>query len=258
MAELEGRLAGKIALVTGAGRGIGKEVALRLARDGAFLIVHYGASGDRAEAVLAEIKSLGGEGFTACADLAEPDAAATLFAAVDAGLQSHGKQGIDILVNNAGIGLQRDVTSITGEDYDRVFAVNLRAPLFIAQEAAKRMGEGGRIINITSVVGENAFGGYFVGYGATKAALNYMTTSMAASLGPRGITVNAVAPGATATEFVGDMMNMPEVIERLKADTALRAIGQPADIASAVALIASPDSKWITGEVIRASGGAAL
>jgi len=251
-------LNGKIALVTGAGRGIGRQVALRLARDGAFIIVHYGASRDRAEAVVAEIEAAGGQGFTAGGDLAEPDAATLLFAAVDAGLQARNRAGIDILVNNAGIGLQRDVTGITPEEFDRVFAINVRAPLFIAQEAARRMGEGGRIINISSIVGENAFGGYFVGYGATKAALNYMTVSMAASLGPRGITVNAVAPGATATEFVGDMMQHAEIVERLKAETALRAIGDPHDIASAVALIASPDSKWITGEVIRASGGAQL
>jgi 3-oxoacyl-[acyl-carrier protein] reductase len=251
-------LAGKTALVTGAGRGIGKEIAIRLARDGALVIVHYGSSREAAEAVVAEIERGGGHAFAVGAELSEPGSVKQLFRAIDAELGARGIEGIDILVNNAGIGLQAGLMTVTPEEFDRVFAVNARAPLFIAQEAARRMEAGGRIINISSMVGHRAFGGSYIAYGATKAALDYMTISMAAVLGPRGITVNAVAPGATNTDFVGDMMANEAIVARLKADTALGEVGDPRDIAAAVALLASPDSKWITGERIRASGGAQL
>jgi 3-oxoacyl-[acyl-carrier protein] reductase len=202
--------------------------------------------------VLAEI---GGTGFIVGADLADAGSIAPMFATVDAGLAG---RSLDILVNNAGIGLQADLATVTPEAFDRVFAVNVRAPLFVAQAAAQRMGAGGRIINISSIVAEKAYGGWFVAYGATKAALNYMTAAMAVSLGPKGITVNAVAPGATQTDFVGDLMAQTEVVAQLKAETALGEIGDPKQIADAVAMIASPDSKWITGERIRATGGTLL
>lgn len=251
-------LAGKTALVTGAGRGIGPEIALRLARDGTLIIVHYGSSREAAEAVVAEIESGGGRSFAVGADLARPEAVEQLFGAIDTELAQNGTGGIDTLVNNAGIGMPRDLTTIAPDEFDRVFAINTRAPLFIAQEAAKRMSAGGRIINISSMVGNRAYGGFAIAYGASKAALDYMTVAMAAVLGPRGITVNAVAPGATLTDFVGDMMANEQVVSRLKAETALGEIGDPCDIASAVALLASPDSRWITGERIRASGGTQL
>ena len=251
-------LTGKTALVTGAGRGIGREIALRLARDGACIIVHYGSSREAAASVVADIESGGGQGFAVGADLADSKAVRQLFSVIDAELGRRGIEGIDILVNNAGIGMPRDLMTITEEDFDRVFAINTKAPLFIAQEAAKRMRAGGRIINISSMVGNRAYGGFAIAYGATKAALDYMTVAMAAALGSRGITVNAIAPGATETDFVGDMMANEQVVSRLKAETALGAVGDPRDIASAVALVASPDSKWITGERIRASGGTLL
>jgi NAD(P)-dependent dehydrogenase (short-subunit alcohol dehydrogenase family) len=250
-------LAGKTALVTGASRGIGREIALRLARDGAFLIVHYGSARDKAEAVLAEIKRDGGAGCVVGADLAGPNGVTHLFAGVDAALAEHHRDGIDILVNNAGIGLMRDIATVSEAEFDRVFAINVRAPLFIAQQAIQRMPDGGRIINISSVVAEKAFGGYHVAYGATKAALNYMTVAMAASLGARKITVNAIAPGATDTDFMGGGLT-EEVASGIAASTALGAVGDAADVARAVALIASPDSRWITGERIRASGGMLL
>lgn len=248
-------LTGKTALVTGASRGIGREIAIKLARDGAFVLIHYATGRDAALGVLDEI---GGAGCVVAADLAATDAADTLFAAVDAALAEHGRTGIDILVNNAGIGMGRDILSITPEEYDRVFAINARAPLFVAQAAIRRMGEGGRIINISSVVGKKAFGGGFVAYGATKAALDYMSVSMAAALGPRGITVNAVAPGATATDFMGDAMEHPEMVRSMASIAALNAVGKPGDIAEVVAFIASPAARWITGARIEASGGTLL
>ena len=250
-------LAGKTALVTGASRGIGRAIALRLAREGAFVIVHYGTRADKAEAVLAAIAGDGGHGTVVGADLAEPDGVARLFAGVDAGLAGHGRAEIDILVNNAGIGLMADVTGITEADYDRVFALNAKAPLFVAQQVLRRMPDGGRIINISSVVARQAFGGFHIAYGATKAALDYMTIAMAASLGPRGITVNTIAPGATDTDFMGGGLT-EEMARGIAAQTALGAVGDAEDVARAVMLIASPDSRWITGEIIRASGGMML
>jgi 3-oxoacyl-[acyl-carrier protein] reductase len=253
-----GSLANKVALVTGASRGIGRAIALKLGAEGAFVIVHYAAARDRAEAVVAEIVAAGGAGCIAGADLTVTDGVETLFAAIAAQLEPRGDPPIDILVNNAGIGMGRDLLSISPAEYDAVFALNVRAPLFVAQAAAQRMPEGGRIINISSVVGHMAFGGGFVAYGATKAALDYMSRSMAATLGPRGITVNSVAPGATATDFLGDAMQSEAFVASMAATTALRAVGQPGDIADVVAFLASPAARWITGTLVVASGGTLL
>ncbi|HEX7871974.1 MAG TPA: SDR family oxidoreductase [Sphingobium sp.] len=251
-------LAGKTALVTGASRGIGRQVALKLAREDAFVLVHYGTNRDAAEQVLGKISGAGGEARIVGADLGAPDAVSGLFTAIDAILAERGGASIDILVNNAGIGVRADVLSIRPEDYDRVFAINTKAPLFIAQAAAQRMPAGGRIINISSVVGQKAFGGGYVAYGATKAALDYMTVSMAASLGSRGITVNSVAPGATATDFMGDALNDADMVRSMASIAALNAVGQPGDIAEVVAFLASPAARWVTGTRVEASGGSLL
>ncbi|MET0364032.1 MAG: SDR family oxidoreductase [Sphingobium sp.] len=251
-------LAGKTALITGASRGIGRQVARKLARDGAFVIIHYGSNRDAAQQVLGEIAQAGGAGCIVGADLGSADAVPALFTAIDALLKEYDRAGIDIVVNNAGIGLRADVLSISPEDYDRVFALNAKAPLFIAQAAAQRMPDGGRIINISSVVGQKAFGGGYVAYGATKAALDYMTVSMAATLGPRGITVNSVAPGATATDFMGDALNDAEMMRSMGSIAALNAVGDPGDIAEVVAFLASPAARWVTGTRVEASGGTLL
>lgn len=250
-------LNGKTALVTGAGRGIGREIALRLARDGAFVILHYGNSKNGAEAVLAE---MGGPdtGFLVQADLADAQAIAPMFDRIDADLAACGRKGIDILVNNAGVGTPEDLDSITPEAFDRVFAINVRAPLFVAQQAARRMGEGGRIVNISSMVATRVYGGFAVAYGATKAAIDYMSRSMAVTLGPRGITVNSLAPGATDTDFIGGVLADEAMAAHLRSQTALGSISSPRDIANVVALIVSADAQWITGEAIRASGGTLL
>jgi len=251
-------LSGKTALVTGAGRGIGRAIALRLARDGALVIVHYGTSREAAESALAEIEHAGGKGFLVGAELSQPDAVETLFVAIDAEFKQRGIEHLDILVNNAGIGLQKDLATVTPEEFDRVIAVNVKAPLFIAQQAATRMGAGGRIINISSMVASRAYGGGGIVYGASKAALEYVTLGLAASLGPRDITVNTVAPGATSSDFIRSALENEQVADRLKAQTALRAIATPEDIANVVAFVASPDSRFVTGERIRAGGGTLL
>ncbi|HEX7855808.1 MAG TPA: SDR family oxidoreductase [Sphingobium sp.] len=251
-------LAGKTALVTGGSRGIGRQVALKLARDGAFVIVHYASNVQAAREVLAEIEGSGGAGCIVAADLGAADAVPILFAAIDTALAERDRTGIDILVNNAGIGMQGDVLTISPADYDRVFAINAKAPLFVAQAALERMGEGGRIINISSVVGRKAFGGGYVAYGATKAALDYMSISMAAALGSRGITVNSVAPGATATDFMGAALDNEEMMRGMGTIAALNAVGQPGDIAEVVAFLASPAARWVTGTRVEASGGTLL
>jgi NAD(P)-dependent dehydrogenase (short-subunit alcohol dehydrogenase family) len=247
-------LTGKTALVTGAGRGIGREIALRLAREGAFVVIHYGASRKGAADVLAQIEGSGGKGLTLGADLSKVSEIANLFDALDRELAQRGTQGLDILVNNAGIGVIGDVATTTEADFDRVFAINVKALLFVTQRAVARLRDGGRIINISSMVGHNAYPGA-IAYAATKAAVDSMTLSMAAGLGSRRITVNAVAPGATDTDFIAFIMKNEAIVSGIKAQTALGEIGKASYIAGVVAFLASDDASWITGERIRASGG---
>lgn len=249
-----GNLSGKTALVTGASRGIGREIALRLAADGAVVAVHYGASADAARSVQGEIEAGGGKAFLLQADVASVEAIAEMFRSLDGELSARGIENLDILVNNAGIGVQGDVETTSEQDFDAVFATNVKGLLFVTQHAAPRIRDGGRIINISSMVGHNAYPGA-IAYAATKAAVDSMTKSMALGLGPRGITVNAVAPGATNTDFIAFVMDNPAIVDHIKAQTALGAIGQAQDIASVVAFLASDAARWITGERVRASGG---
>jgi 3-oxoacyl-[acyl-carrier protein] reductase len=248
------RLAGKIALVTGAARGIGQEIALRLAREGAVVGVHYGASRAKAGAVLRTIEAEGGDGFLVGADIGNMAEIEKLFAEVKSELTRRGVRKLDILVNNAGVGGLGSVTNAKAADFDRIFAVNVRGTLFVTQHALEMMGEGGRIINLSSVVGHRAYPD-LIAYAASKAAINSMTRSMAWGLGPRKITVNAIAPGMTDTDMnARALANESFVADRISR-TALGAIGVPQDIAGAIAFLASDDGKWITGETIAVSGG---
>lgn len=247
-------LDGKLALVTGASRGIGRAIALKLAGEGALVALHYGANADAAKGVLAEIEAAGGSGFLLQADVKDVAAITAMFGALDTEMANRGRSGIDILVNNAGIGVQGDVETTTEADFDAVFATNVKGLLFVSQHAVPRMLDGGRIINISSMVGHNAYPGA-IAYAATKAAVDSMTLSMAQGLGVRSITVNAVAPGATDTDFIGFIMGNEAIVAHLKAQTALGAIGRAPDIAEIVAFLASDAARWITGERIRASGG---
>jgi len=248
------KLKGKTALVTGASRGIGREIALRLASEGALVAVHYGASKEAAEAVLAAIESAGGKAFLVQGDVTSVSEIRGMFAELDEALAARGTSGLDILVNNAGVGVQGDVENTTEADFDLVFATNVKGLLFVSQHAVPRIRDGGRVINLSSMVGHNAYPGA-IAYAATKAAVDSMTMSMALGLGPRKITVNAVAPGATDTDFIAFIMDNEAIVSHLKAQTALGEIGKPGDIAALVAFLASDDAGWITGERIRASGG---
>jgi 3-oxoacyl-[acyl-carrier protein] reductase len=240
----------KTALVTGASRGIGRAIAHRLAADGALVAVHYGRDDAAANATVAAIEKAGGRAFAVKAELGVPGDVDTLFAGLERGL---GGRPLDILVNNAGIiSYEATIENATPAEYERVFNVNVRAPLFIAQRALRVMADGGRIINISS--GVTWFAIPEIVYAMTKGALNVMTRSLAFTQGKRGITVNTVSPGITETDMNGWLSN-GEAQQKVAAMVALGRHGQPADIADAVAFFASNDGRWVTGQVLEVNGG---
>lgn len=254
-----GSLAGKIALVTGASRGIGRAIALALARRGATVAVHYHAAEPAARQVVADIAALGADAqaFALAADLARPDGAAELAAALAAALAVRpGSPSLDILVNNAGIGLRKPIAQVAPADFDRVIQVNLKSPFFLIQHLLPLLRDGGRIINVSSMGTRAAYPEMSV-YAPAKAGLEALTLLLASELGPRGITVNAVLPGATATDL-NNRARDPLQAEAIAQTIALRRVGQPQDIADIVAFLASQEGRWITGQKIDASGGQRL
>ena len=240
----------QVAIVTGAARGIGAAIALRLGRDGYAVVVNYAGSADEAASVVDTICESGGQAIAVQADVSDPAAVRRLF---DAAVAQYG--GVDMLVNNAGImppalPLLADTDDKT---FDALFAVNVKGSFNTMREAAQRLRRGGRIVNFsTSVVGL-AMPGYAV-YAATKSAIETMTNILAKELRGKGITVNAVAPGPTATALFLNGKS-PEQIERLAKAAPLERLGQPEDIANTVALLAGPDAAWINAQVVRANGG---
>jgi NAD(P)-dependent dehydrogenase (short-subunit alcohol dehydrogenase family) len=248
---------GKIALVTGASRGIGCAIALRLGVDGALVAVHFNRDRAAAQAVVGAIAASGGTAFAIAADFNEASAAEQLFGAFDASLRQRGdKPKLDILVNNAGIGSRQTIENVAPDDFERMIAINLRAPFFVMQQALPRLVDGGRIVNISSTAARIGYAETPL-YAATKAALESLTLSTAKRLGPRGITVNAVAPGATRTDL-NPLARDPESAKQIAAETILGRVGEPEDIADVVAFLASSQAHWITGQVIEASGGLRL
>jgi NAD(P)-dependent dehydrogenase (short-subunit alcohol dehydrogenase family) len=251
------RLAGKTALVTGGSRGIGRAISRRLAHDGALVAVHYGHDASAAERTVKEIEADGGRAVAVHAELGVPGAADALWSAFDRALADRGGDGgLDILVNNAGITVPRRIADVTEADYDRVFAINTRAPFFIVQRGLGRLRDGGRIVNVSSVATRVAFPA-IVSYTMTKAALDYLTLALAQELGPRGITVNAVAPGYTETE-INPTLSIPEIRRRYSDASVFGRLGAPEDIADVVSFVASEEARWVTGQWIDASGGAHL
>lgn len=246
-----GALEGKTALVTGASRGIGKAIAMRLARDGAFVLCHYGQRREGAEATAAEIGESGGKAAVLGGDVRDSAEIGKLFAEVDRILAG---RPLDILVNNAGVGGGGSLNEVSEEYLDDLLATNVKGTFLVTQKGASRIPDGGRIINISSMVGLAAYPGT-IAYALTKAAVNSFTRSLAADLGKRGITVNAVAPGATDTDFIAKLLENPELTRYYASQATLNRIGKPDDIAAVVAFLASDDGRWVTGQVLEASGG---
>ncbi|WP_330185099.1 SDR family oxidoreductase [Nocardia sp. NBC_01503] len=247
---------GKIALVTGASRGIGRAIALRLAGDGATVVVHYGRDDEAAGKTVAEIEAAGGRAFAIRADLGSPAGIDSLFAELVRRLP---EGQLDILVNNAGGGGGNgSIEQLTPAAVDSLFAVNVSAPLFISQRAIPLLRDGGRIVNISSCAPRVAAPAQ-VAYAMSKGAIDVLTKTLAVQLGPRGITVNAVAAGATETEGMAAFLDgNPMVRASISAMTALGRVGQPADIADVVAFLASEQARWITANVVDVSGGTAI
>ena len=247
------RLSGKVALVTGASRGIGAAIAKRLATDGAKVVVNYGRSEKEAKEVVAAIEKAGGAATAVQADVSKPAEIDALFAAVK---KAYGR--LDILVNNAAMMKRQMLEEVTAEDFDAHFGLNVRGYLLCAQKAAAMFDGGGCIVNIASAISRMAYPGSVV-YSATKGAIDVMTRVLAAELGPKGIRVNTVAPGSTITDMNGPASGKTdEEAQQEIAMTALRRQGLPPDIADAVAFVCSDDARWVTGAWLDVSGGIRL
>jgi len=238
----------KVAIVTGASRGIGAAIAQRLARDGMNVLVNFAGNAAEAETLVREIEKAGGRAITAQADVSDSAAVARMFDAAEA---AYG--GVDVLVNNAGIMKLATLAETDDALFDSQVAINLKGSFNTLREAARRLRNGGRIINLSSsVVG--LYQPTYAAYAATKAGVEAMTHVLTKELRGRNITVNAVAPGPTATNLFLDGKPQ-EVIDRLAKLAPLERLGQPADIAAAVSFLAGPDGAWINGQTLRANGG---
>jgi len=252
-----GRLAGRTALVTGSSRGIGRATAERIARDGALVAVHYTASADAADEVVDGIVTKGGRAFAIQAELGVPGDVDKLFSELEAGLKEHnnGEVRLDILVNNAGVMGGAAPEDTTGEQFDRIFAVNAKAPFFIVQRALPIMPDGGHIINISSGLTRFANPSELA-YAMSKGAVEMLALHLARHLGGRKITVNSVAPGITRNS--NPLFDIPEAVEQMSQLSTFGRVGEPADVADVVAFLASDDARWVTGAFIDASGGTLL
>lgn len=251
-------LTGKTALVTGASRGIGRATAMRLARDGALVAVHYGSNEAAAAETVALIEQEGGRAFPLLGNLGGPGDVESLYDRFDAALDKlGGRPGLDILVNNAAVSISANIHTVSPENFDRQLAVNTKAPLFLIQQGLVRFRDGGRIINVSSAATRIAFPENVV-YALTKGAVETLTLALAKELGPRGITVNAVTPGFVATDMNARRRTTPEAVAELAAYSVFDRLGDVSDVADIVAFLASDESRWITGQRIDASGGSRL
>jgi 3-oxoacyl-[acyl-carrier protein] reductase len=238
----------KVAIVTGASGGIGAAVSERLARDGFTVVVNYAGKAAPAEDLVRKIEAAGGKAVAHQADIGDPEAVRKMFEAAETAFG-----GVDVLINNAGIMMLAPIADSDDALFDRQINVNLKGTFNTLREAAKRLRNGGRIVNVSSSVIGMLQPTYGV-YAATKAAVEAMTSILAKELRGRSITVNAIAPGPTATKLFLDGKPQ-EVIDRLAKLAPLERLGQPEDIAAAVAFLVGPDGAWINGQTLRANGG---
>jgi len=253
-------LKGKTALVTGASRGYGRAIAERLARDGAFVVVHYATDAEAAEATVTSIEAAGGAAAAVGAALdGSPGGVEALFADIDRKLGAVGRAGtVDILVNNAAISPRGTIENTSEALYDEVFAVNAKAPFFILQNVLPRMPDGGRVINISSQTSLIMFPDV-AAYSMAKGALDLLTKVAAKHLAPRNITVNAVLPGIADTDMNASWLRgKPEAVKTASQFSAFHRIADVTDVADIVGFLASHDARWLTGQLIDGGGGSRL
>ena len=244
-------LANKTALVTGASRGIGRAIAKRLGGDGAHVFVHYNRSSKEADTLVTEIEKSGGSAEAVAANLEDIQSVNRLISEVKERL---GDRKLDILINNAGIFEAHPLGEDDPSALDRLLAVNVRAPYQITSGLVDRLSNDARVLFTSSIASKNALPGIGA-YGLTKGAIDTLTRYLAAELGERGIRVNAIAPGAIDTDMASDFLGTEESREWVKSTQALKRIGQTEDIAKVAGFLTGPDSGWVTGQVIDASGG---
>ncbi|MFD4880553.1 SDR family oxidoreductase [Streptomyces sp. NPDC058420] len=240
----------RVVVVTGGSGGIGGAVARRLAADGAAVVVHYAGSAAKAEAIVESITAAGGTAVAHSGDIAEPAEVAELFDAAEARFG-----GIDVVVNTAGIMLLAPLAEMELDDFDRMHRVNVRGTFVVSRLAARRLRPGGSLINFSTSVTRLQQSGYG-GYAATKGAVEAMTLILARELRGRDVTVNAVAPGPTATPLFIEGKSQ-ELIAKIAAAAPLERLGTPKDIAEAVAFLAGPGGRWVNGQVLFSNGGIA-
>jgi len=247
---MEKVLAGKVAIVTGGSRGIGRAIAVRLGRMGAGVVVNYARSRQQAEEVVAEIAGYGQKASAVKADMRSITELRQLFATA---AEQFGR--LDILVNNAGMLFNRPISDLGEEEFDEIMALNVKSVFFACQEATRRMADGGRIINLSSTVTRLMLPTYGA-YAASKGAVEQLTRVLAKELGPRQITVNTISPGPVDTELFRKGKTEEQIVQ-MAGLAALGRLGVPADIADAVSLLVRDEAGWISGQNICANGGIA-
>lgn len=239
---------GKVVLVTGASRGIGRAIAIECSRRGATVALNFNRTAARAEELVREIEAIGGRASVFQADVSDVSQIEAMF---DRVIEEFG--GLDILVNNAGIMINRPVAEVSEEEFDRVFGVNVKGVFFCCQQAARRMRHGGKIINIGTSVTRVMLPNYG-SYAASKGSVEQLTRVLAKELGPKSITVNTISPGPTSTELFREGKSQ-EQIDSLAAMSAFGRLGEPEDIGRAVALLCNESGNWISGQTIFVNGG---
>ncbi|AWB87749.1 SDR family NAD(P)-dependent oxidoreductase [Mycetocola zhujimingii] len=249
----------RIAVVTGGNRGLGRATALALSQRDFAVVLTYRGDADEASRVVEEIRAAGGDAIATRLDLADVASFADFTASLRRDIEERwGRSVIDVLVNNAGIGLFGVLEDATVDQFDALFGTNVRGTFFLIQALAPHVADGGRIINVSTSLTRHVSPGTSL-YAASKTAVEAITRSLAVELGPRGIRINSIAPGPTATDFNGGAMRDDHNLRSHLADnTALGRVGQPDEIADAITALASSELRWMTAERIEVSGGALL